>query len=78
MFDDVDNYASPYSNDRIGIELSPDLQSIKAMGSMIQASIVYIDIDIDIYIYNYIYIVRVREREREEEKTSGSRKCRDE
>jgi len=51
MFDDVDNYASPYSNDRIGIELAPDLQSIKAMGSMIQASIVYIDIDIDIDIY---------------------------
>ena len=50
MLDDVDNNASPYSNDRIGIELSPDLQSIKAMGSMIQASIVYIDIDIYIYI----------------------------
>ena len=65
MFDDVDNYASPYSNDRIGIELSPDLQSIKAMGSMIQASIVYIDIDIDIDIYNYIYIYSESEREGE-------------
>jgi hypothetical protein len=65
MFDDVDNYASPYSNDRIGIELSPDLQSIKAMGSMIQASIVYIDIDIDIYIYIIIYIYSESEREGE-------------
>ena len=61
MFDDVDNYASPYSNDRIGIELAPDLQSIKAMGSMIQASIVYIDIDIDIDIY-------ISESEREGER----------